>query len=218
MMVGSGGCSTAGLDELSDPMHSVVLTMLHCGAIGFVGGPHNAITASGLVHSALWNGIVEGKSIGEAFLEGWNDVAVNYKDQDGYVLAEYVMMNIALYSDPAFKLFVPTSPQQPLPKVVLDGDTAEVTGPGHWTKFKADEHVTDEWNWDGDLYYYGAVGALVQRQWVARYDREWPYYYFRIKADKFVHDVLPVTPVPAGLGYVGASMSLRGEFSGSAVN
>ena len=102
-------------------------------------------------------------------------------------------MNIALYSDPAFKLFVPTSPQQPLPKVVLDAETAEVTGPGHWTKFKADEHVTDEWNWDGDLYYYGAVGALVQRQWAARYDREWPYYYVRIKTDKFVHDVLPVT-------------------------
>ena len=218
MMVSSGGCSTAGLDELSDPMHSVVLTMLHYGAIGFVGGPRNAITASGLVHSALWNGIAEGKSIGEAFLEGWNDVAVNYKDQDGYVLAEYVMMNIALYGDPAFKLFVPTSPQEPLPKVILDGDTAEVTGPGHWTKFKADEHVTDEWGWDGDLYYYGAVGALVQRQWVVRYDREWPYYYVRIKTDKFVHDVLPVTPVPAGLGYVGASMSLRGEFSGSAGN
>ena len=61
MMVGSGGCSTAGLDELSDPMHSVVLTMMHCGAMGFVGGPHNSITASGLVHSALWNGIAEGK-------------------------------------------------------------------------------------------------------------------------------------------------------------
>ena len=33
----------------------------------------------------LWNGIAEGKSIGEAFLEGWNDMAVNYKDQDGYI-------------------------------------------------------------------------------------------------------------------------------------
>ena len=104
------------------------------------------------------------------------------------------MMNIALYGDPAFKLFVPTSPQQPLLKVILDGDTAEVTGPGHWTKFKADVHMADEWNWDGDLYYYGAVGALAQRQWVARYDREWKYYYVRIKTDKFVHDVLPVTP------------------------
>ena len=143
---------------------------------------------------------------------------MNGEDQDGYVLAEYVMMNVALYGDPAFKLFIPKSPEEPLPKVIVDGETAVVTGPKHWTKFKADEHMTDEWNWDGDLYYYGAPGALVQRQWIARYDREWPYYYVRINTDKYVHEVLPITPVPAGLGYVGASMSLRGEFSGSAGN
>ncbi|CAJ1374564.1 unnamed protein product [Effrenium voratum] len=74
-VVSSGGCSTSGFDKLSDPMDSVVLTLLHYGAVAFLGGPRNAITASGLVHKT----------------------------------AEYVMMNIALMGDPAFKLFIPSA-------------------------------------------------------------------------------------------------------------
>lgn len=66
----SGGCSTAGFDKLSDPKDSVVLTLLHYGAVGFLGGPRNAITGSGLVHSTFWNQIALKKTMGEAFKDG----------------------------------------------------------------------------------------------------------------------------------------------------
>lgn len=45
----AGGCSTAGFDKLANPKESVVLTLLHYGAVGFLGGPRNAVTASGFV-------------------------------------------------------------------------------------------------------------------------------------------------------------------------
>ena len=48
----------------------MVLTLLHYGAVGFLGGPRNAITGSGLVHSTFWNQIALKKTMGEAFKDG----------------------------------------------------------------------------------------------------------------------------------------------------
>ncbi|CAJ1374565.1 unnamed protein product [Effrenium voratum] len=207
-VVSSGGCSTAGFDKLSDPMDSVVLTLLHYGAVAFLGGPRNAITASGLVHAAFWNEIALGKSIGEAFVAGWNNVALNHIDQAtdaAQKTAEYVMMNIALMGDPAFKLFIPSAPQQrPAEVVQMSNGRLKVTGPQQWTKFKADQSLSDEWNWQGDLYYYGAPGATPQKMWHGSklHDVEFPYLYARFTTTADVVG-FKASEVPLPLGWTG---------------
>ncbi|CAJ1352141.1 unnamed protein product [Effrenium voratum] len=207
-VVSSGGCSTAGFDKLSNPMDSVVLTLLHYGAVAFLGGPRNAITASGLVHAAFWNDIALGKSIGEAFVAGWNNVALNHIDQAtdaAQKTAEYVMMNIALMGDPAFKLFIPSAPQQRLAEVVqLSNGHLKVTGPQQWTKFKADQTLADEWNWRGNLYYYGAPGATPQKMWHGSklHDVEFPYLYARFTTTEDVVG-FKASEVPLPLGWTG---------------
>eukprot|EP00929_Paragymnodinium_shiwhaense_P065936 TRINITY_DN33033_c0_g1_i1.p1 TRINITY_DN33033_c0_g1~~TRINITY_DN33033_c0_g1_i1.p1 ORF type:complete len:732 (-),score=117.91 TRINITY_DN33033_c0_g1_i1:179-2374(-) len=221
MMVTSAGCSTAGLGKLEDPMSSIVLTFLHYGAIGFVGGPRNNVTASGSVHGAFWNAVVQGKSIGEAFQEGWNDVAVNHEDQDGSALAEYVMTNIGLYGDPAFKVFIPGAPAKKAAAMTTlneTDDTVTVTGPQEWTRFEADNSTTHEWKWPGSLYYYGAPGAVVQRNWTGKYDSEYPYYYARvaIPSGKHVQSVHPLSTLEAPLGFSGAGQNVSGGGHGQA--
>lgn len=53
-------------------------------------------------------------------------------------IAKYVMMNIALFGDPAFKLFVPGVPQTQPAHVALGADGRLVaSGPEKWTKYKA---------------------------------------------------------------------------------
>jgi hypothetical protein len=53
--------------------------------VGFLGGPRNAITGSGLVHSTFWNQIALKKTMGEAFKDGsltLNDWFFKIRSQD----------------------------------------------------------------------------------------------------------------------------------------
>jgi len=215
----SGGCSTAGFDKLANPKESVVLTLLHYGAVGFLGGPRNAVTASGLVHSTFWNQIAMKKSIGEAFQEGWNNVAVNFEDQKasgGEVLAKYVMMNIALFGDPAFKLFVPSGPVEKPASVVEKNGQLVASGPARWTKYKADQSLANEWNWPGSLYYFGAPGAAAQKHYAHGHDNEYPYLYARFTTTQDVVSLSPLENLELPLGWTGPDRG-RG-FIGSAGN
>lgn len=204
----SGGCSTAGIDKLSDPKDSVVLTLLHYGAVGFLGGPRNAITGSGLVHSTFWNQIALKKTMGEAFKDGWNNIAVNFQDQPswtgGEAIAKYVMMNIALFGDPAFQLFIPGSPQQKPAHVKLQNDgTLVALGPERWTKYKADQSLADEWSWHGNLYYFGAPGASSQKWYGHGHDNEYPYLYARFTTTQDVVSLKAIENVTLPLGWTG---------------
>lgn len=95
------------------------------------------------------------------------------------VLAKYVMMNIALFGDPAFKLFVPSGPVEKPASVVEKNGQLVASGPARWTKYKADQSLANEWNWPGSLYYFGAPGAAAQKHYAHGHDNEYPYLYAR---------------------------------------
>ena len=53
------------------------------------------------------------------------------------MIAKYVMMNIALFGDPAFQLFIPGTPRETPAEVKLENGLLVASGPERWTKYKA---------------------------------------------------------------------------------
>jgi len=140
--------------------------------------------------------------MGEAFKEGWNNIAMNHAE-DGGPLSKYTMMNIALFGDPAFKLHIPRPSGTIVPaQAVKQGESiVTVSGPEEWTKYKAIDLIKDEWKWTGGLYYYGAPGATPQVAWGGRYDKSWQYHYARVTTSKDAKGLKALTTAPAGTGW-----------------
>jgi len=208
-VITSGGCQTAGFFEHGSHPDSVVLQLLHNGAVGFVGGTRNKITTGSQLHQVFWESLARGMTMGEAHIEGWNTLAVNNADGKDTGM-QYVMSNTMLFGDPGFKLFVPSAFKHPTVRAIVEHESSHgsdilVQGPEDWSRYriKKGSDPLPEWKWHADLFQYGAPGTSSVAGWAGKYDKWKPYFYAKVDTHYHIKSLSVVDHVASPLGYGG---------------
>lgn len=174
VVVESGGCITAALDREPD-YHSVVARLLRKGAVSFSGNSREGIAECELQRQEFWNGVLAGKTIGQAHRQSMNSAQVtilDHKEPAGGSY-QYQLRIRTQFGDPAFAMHLPGPPKSTPARCVLANDTLTVRAPAEWWPVKM--HVPADWKkWaDKDLYVLRGAGTYARRSWSGeQYDRE----------------------------------------------
>jgi hypothetical protein len=196
----SRGCSVGGRDLLDDTQRSIVDHMLGRGMVAFVGAARNAIAHNTIIEVSLWNQLLEGQPLGDAFRHGINDAIVHWLDDDSSAM-RYAIDTEIVYGDPAFRLHVPGAYQTAPAQQSFDGETLTVTSPEEWTLVQFHPEMLSEWSFEGDLYIYTAPGAIPNTYWAGRHDNEDMYFGVQLDLDSAPTRVSETGDYTAPLGW-----------------
>jgi hypothetical protein len=166
-MVESGGCLTATLDRDAE-YQTVVARFLRNGAVGFVGNIRPGIGHQEHLRMAFWNGVLGGKTIGQAHRMSQNSMCLEAMDRGQLERGgplRYSLNIRMLFGDPAFRMRLPAAPKAAAAHVTVKGDTVTVHGPGAW--WPVEIRVPEDWKkWTGKkLYACRGPGVYVSRNW-----------------------------------------------------
>jgi hypothetical protein len=165
-VVESGGCGTACLDRDAGN-RSVVARLLRVGAVSFAGGSRELSAQAQVMRTAYWNGVLAGKSLGEAHREAQITGLMTSKDlgEDRHGAYRYNMNVRMLFGDPALVVHLPSAPRTAPARTVLRGTTVTVHAPAKWWTVKT--VVPPDWKqWAGkDLYAVRGAGAYALSSW-----------------------------------------------------
>ncbi len=178
-LVESGGCLSAALDR--DTLHrSVALRLQRNGAVAFVGNVREGIGQSGHFRLAFLNGVLAGKTLGEAYLYAQNSMKVVMleKGQRGGWGYRYQFYNAALYGDPALRIHLPSPPAVAPARVEAKGSILTVRAPSKW--WKVEQYIPKDWKYKESpkIYTYRGAGVGVDRHWDPRHHRDQEDLYF----------------------------------------
>jgi hypothetical protein len=179
-VVVSRGCSVAGIDQLATSERSIVDHLLGSGAVAFVGASRNSIAQNTIIEVSMWNAVLSGSSLGDAFRSAINEAMVHWRDEGDSAGIRYSIDIEMLYGDPALTTFVPRPPLTDPARAVRVEDTVTVTPPEEWNVVQYHPEQLAEWNYGGDLFMYTGAGASPQTYWAGSYDREDMYYGVRV--------------------------------------
>ena len=178
----SRGCSVGGMDLLREFQRSIVDHLFGQGIVAFVGAARNAIAYNTIIEVSLWNQLLEGHTLGDAFKHGINDAIVHWLD-DGSVAMRYAIDTEIVYGDPAFRLHVPGPFLTQPARQDFDGLTLTVHAPELWTAVEYHPEMLAEWGYGGDLYMYTGPGAIPRTYWAGAYDNEDMYFGVQLPLD-----------------------------------
>ena len=205
VLVESGGCLTAVLDR--DPnCRSVIARLLRNGAVGFVGNGRPGIAHQELLRLEFWNGVLAGKTIGQAHRMALNSTVATVLT-DGQTKQgpfRYQLYIRTLFGDPAFAMKVPSKPRSAPAHVTVKGDVVSVHPPAEWWPVKM--RVPEDWKkWaDKDLYVCRGAGTYALRHWCGRqYDKEVTCYTAEIRTARRIKAIRQVQSPPKPLGWSG---------------
>ena len=200
----SQGCSTAALDMGPS---QVTKSLFRQGAVGFMGGTRNVIAMSGHQVSEVINSVVEGESLGQAFIRAYEAVTLNVLDSDDHG-SDVTRHNWLLIGDPALVLHVPCTPWERLAhaNISLGGENLTVTGPENWWVRPYPESLLVEWGWfPRTLHAVIGAGTALMSYWNAPgYNFQIPYFVAKYRTRGHVLDISQQTGVPAPLGWGGS--------------
>lgn len=203
-VVVSAGCSVAGLDVDASMWHrSIVKHLLGQGAVAVVGAPRNAITQNSQLQSAFVNRLIEGRSLGHAFREGYASMTLNVLDNPEDSGSEHARHNLILVGDPAMTIPVPDVPVEPLPAMEGEGDDWVATAPGEPFFEALLDGLLEEWGWEEELYAVATPGLDSHTYWGAGHDEQVLYYIASVASDGPITSVTQEDGVPEGLGWFG---------------
>jgi len=155
----SRGCSVGGIDLLVSSQRSIVEHMLAQGAVAFVGASRNSITHNTIIEVSMWNQLLAGEPLGQAFKHGINDAVVDWQDDQSSALRYSLDIEI-LYGDPALEISVPQDYLRAPAQQIQSGQTLTVQPPEEWTLVQYHSDQLAEWNFNDDLFMYtGPVPA-----------------------------------------------------------
>ncbi|MDX2066668.1 MAG: hypothetical protein SFX74_13100 [Fimbriimonadaceae bacterium] len=210
-IVESGGCGTACLDREADN-RSVVARLLRVGAVSFAGGSRELSAQAQVMRSAYWNGVLAGKTLGQAHRDAQFTSVMTIRDLDegpggAYRYNTQVRM---LFGDPALRLRVPSKPISPPARTVHRGDTVTVHAPAKWSTVKM--VVPPDWkDWAGkDLYVIRGAGSYTLSHWGPDgHDVETSLVNAEFTTSKPVTSIRQITTVATPLGWRGKWHSVR---------
>lgn len=208
-VVESGGCLTAALDQDSNN-RSVVARILRKGAISFSGNSREGMAQGELQRQEFWNGVLAGKTIGQAHRGSINSAQVTIStqakagesDNNPYL---YHLLIHSLFGDPAFSLHLPGLPKSAPARCVTTEEKVTVHAPAEWWPVKM--HVPEDWKaWAGkDLFVLRGAGVYALRTWCKeQYDREETYFTAEFTTRRKVANIKQQQDIPAPLGWSGS--------------
>lgn len=201
----SRGCSVGGIDLLPASQRSIVEHMLGMGAVAFVGGSRNSIAHNTVIEVSLWNQLLEGRSLGQAFRHGINDGMVHWLAENNSSAFRYSLDIEMLYGDPALGISVPAEPSTAPAQQIWDGQQLTVRAPEQWTQVQYHPEQLAEWNYQGALFMYTGPGSSPKTYWSGSYDSEDMYFGVQLRLDQAPTTLTPQAEVTPPLG-------LDGEF------
>jgi len=202
-VVVSMGCSVAGMDQALPTQRTMADHLLGSGAVAFMGATRNAIAENTYMHVAFWNEIFDGRTLGEGYREGVNDLIVHWKDENDSAALRYSIDIQQLFGDPALSIAVPDAPVVAPAEAWVEGETVTVTGPEAWTLVQFAQDQLDEWNYDRDLFMYVGPGATPRTYWSGRHDAEDLYFSVSVPLDSAYSGVQQNEVFDAPLGWRG---------------
>jgi hypothetical protein len=206
VVVESGGCLTAVLDKEPD-CRSVIARLFRKGAVAFAGNSRPGCAPQELQRMEFWNGVLSGKTIGQAHRRSINSAMVtvlNRKEGASGAYGYQVRIRTQ-FGDPAFALRVPCAPRSAPAKVTVDGETVTVHAPAQWWPVKI--YVPEDWKkWaNKDLFVLRGAGTYALREWCGEeYDREETYVTAEFTTRRRVAKIEQVQKPPAPLGWNGS--------------
>lgn len=204
-VVMSRGCSVGGIDLLPASQRSIVEHMLGMGAVAFVGGSRNSIAHNTVIEVSLWNQLLEGRPLGQAFRHGINDGMVHWLAENNSAAFRYSLDIEMFYGDPALGITVPAEPSTAPAQQIWDGQQLTVRAPEQWTQVHYHPEQLAEWNYEGDLFMYTGPGSSPKTYWSGSYDTEEMYFGVQLRLDHAPSTLTPLAEVAPPLG-------LDGEF------
>ena len=201
----SSGCRTAALNRQAD-CRSVIARLFRNGAVSFLGNACPGIGCQEQLRLEFWNGVLAGKTIGQAHRMALNSTVVrvletNQLDRGG---DRYQLYIHTLFGDPAFRMHVPSAPKSAPAKVTVKGNVVSVHAPTAWWPVKI--RVPGDWGkWrDKDLYVCRGAGTYVLRHWCGQgYGREIPCFNAEIRTKRRIKGIKQVQTPPKPLGWSG---------------
>ena len=181
---------------------SIVDHLFGQGIVAFVGASRNAIAYNTIIEVSLWNQLLEGQTLGDAFKHGINDAIVHWLD-DGSAAMRYAIDTEIVYGDPAFRLHVPGPFLTQPARQDFDGLTLTVHAPELWTVVEYHPEMLAEWGYGGDLYMYTGPGAIPRTYWAGAYDNEDMYFGVQLPLDSEPTTVSELGTYPGPLGWGG---------------
>jgi len=205
VVVESGGCLTAVLDRQSD-CRSVIARLFRNGAVSFVGNSRPGIAYQEQLRLEFWNGVLAGKTIGQAHRMALNSMVVTTLEtgQQDRGPNHYQLHIRTLFGDPAFTMHIPSAPKSAPAKVSVAGDVVSVHAPATWWPVKI--RVPEDWKkWaDKDLYVCRGAGTYAKRRWCGeQYDLEITCVNAEIRTKRRIKGITQVQTPPKGLGWRG---------------
>ena len=204
-VVESGGCLTAVLDRQTD-CRSVIARLFRNGAVSFVGNSRPGIAYQEQLRLEFWNGVLAGKTIGQAHRMALNSTVVTMLETGRLTGGpDHYQLHIrTLFGDPAFTMHVPSAPKSAPAKVTVAGDVVSVHAPAAWWPVKI--RVPEDWKkWaDKDLYVCRGAGTYAKRRWCGQqYDLEITCFNAEIRTKRRIKGITQVQTPPKGLGWKG---------------
>ena len=205
VVVESGGCLTAVLDRQTD-CRSVIARLFRNGAVSFVGNSRPGIACQEQLRLEFWNGVLAGKTIGQAHRMALNSTVVTMLETGRLTGGpDHYQLHIrTLFGDPAFTMHVPSAPKSAPAKVTVAGDVVSVHAPAAWWPVKI--RVPEDWKkWaDKDLYVCRGAGTYAKRRWCGQqYDLEITCFNAEIRTKRRIKGITQVQTPPKGLGWKG---------------
>lgn len=202
-IVVSRGCSVGGMDLLTSDQRSIVDHMLGLGAVAFVGASRNAIAHNTIIEVSMWNHMLGGESIGQAFRSGINDTIVHWLDDNNSSALRYSLDIEMLFGDPAWEMSVPREPTTLPAHTIEEDDIVTVHAPEEWTLIEFMPEQLNEWNYTGALFMYAGQGAIPKTYWSGSHDAEDLYYGVKIDRPTAPRSVTQQTTHNSPLGGTG---------------
>jgi len=204
-LVESGGCLTAALDKQAD-CRSVIARLLRNGAVGFVGNARPGIAHQEQLRLEFWNGVLAGRTIGQAHRASLNSMAVTVLETGQHDSGpdRYQLYIRTLFGDPAFAMRIPSAPRSAPARVTVKGDMLSVHAPATWWPVKI--RVPEDWKkWaDKDLYVCRGAGTYPLRTWCKeQYDRETTFFNAELTTKRRVKSIRQVQSPAKPLGWRG---------------
>ena len=205
VVVESGGCLTAVLDRQTD-CRSVIARLFRNGAVSFVGNSRPGIAYQEQLRLEFWNGVLAGKTIGQAHRMALNSTVVTMLETGRLTGGpDHYQLHIrTLFGDPAFTMHVPSAPKSAPAKVTVAGDVVSVHAPAAWWPVKI--RVPEDWKkWaDKDIYVCRGAGTYAKRRWCReQYDLEITCFNAEIRTNRRIKGITQAQSPPKPLGWRG---------------
>jgi hypothetical protein len=164
-IIESAGCSTMRIDQTPDG-NTAPARILRNGAVCVLGNARNGRAEQSLYRSELWNGLLQGMSVGRAHRYALNRALLAVLDtgqeNDGGFRYQFYIRT--LYGDPAIQMALPQAPASRPAWTEVSGTKVTAHAPQAWWEHSS--QPSSEWKTRHQvIYYLNGAGVGLQSQW-----------------------------------------------------